>query len=119
MSSAIAVSYDVRRCTGPSMRPTLLALLFLSISAFAATPYQVVDLKGVADSAAGSSPRFIGSVNGIGLFLARVNNTTAIWRTDGTPGGTRVLKALNGEGYFGGFIAHGNSAWLAGADSTG
>jgi len=98
------------------MRPTFLAVLLsflLSLAAFAATPYQVVDLKGVADTAKGSSPQFFGTVRGIPLFLAATPSGVAIWRTDGTAAGTSILKTTYGNGYFGGFVSNGDSAWFS------
>jgi len=103
------------------MYPTSLRALLLSLfalSAFASTPYQVVDLKGVPDTVP-SSPRFLTAVNDVALFFASRSGTPAdLWRTDGTPDGTFVLKTFAPDDFFGSIVSNGTIAWFAVRNSS-
>jgi ELWxxDGT repeat protein len=112
------------------MRPFLLAvcLLVLPVSSFANAPYLVSDLSPGRSFLNNSQPVYLATVNGVALFRIETqyssgngNTRGAIWRTDGTPGGTYEILALQ-TGYrlvnVQGVLTSGNTLYL-GALSTG
>ncbi len=108
------------------MRPFLLALV-LSLfvcPAFASAPYLVTDLKTTPDSLNSSEAVYLGKLDGVVFFGARIDSEQyALWRTDGTPGGTFELLKLRRDPLFGfpyaGLVTGGGFAYFGAYDAEG
>jgi ELWxxDGT repeat protein len=87
---------------------------------FAGVPYQAFDLRTVLDGYGSSTPLYAGAVNGAAIFTAYRDQARALWRTDGTEGGTRPLVTMRPSDTAGGtlfgFAVSGNAAYI-GVDS--
>ena len=108
------------------MRPLILTLLLslLVRPLFASAPYLVTDLKTTSDFAGSSDAIYLGALNGIVFFGARVEGQQyALWRTDGTPGGSFKLVTLAYDPIYGypyaGLVSSGGFAYFGAHDSEG
>src|SRR5437667_11634159 len=59
--------------------------------------FLVKDINDTFDTAAGSSPGPFVEAGGAVFFIADDGTSPALWRTDGTPAGTVMVKAVGGR----------------------
>jgi ELWxxDGT repeat protein len=77
------------------MRSFLLATLLGSLVTPAAAQYLVRDIRLPTSGSGSSSVRDIVDFGGIAIFAATQDHGVELWRSDGTPSGTYMLKDIN------------------------